>query len=73
MKKSQNNNEPLICTECGDELEEFCFSPLVHDLDAIKRRLETCKKNGRFQGECCARLFIAEDPPRPPPDPTDDF
>jgi hypothetical protein len=66
MKKQREqnpqNSEPAIiyCTECGAELENFCFSGSASDLSAIKKTLAQCKKEGRLVGDFCSKLFIAE-------------
>jgi len=64
----------VFCTECGATLENFCFSEGADDLEAIRKTLAQCKKQGRFSGEFCSKLFIAhpgaaaepEDGPDPP-------
>jgi hypothetical protein len=50
----------VFCTQCGEELENFCFSARSDDIAAIRRSLAQCKKEGRFVGEYCAKLFVAE-------------
>jgi hypothetical protein len=49
----------FFCIECGDQLEDFCFSSEAADVRAIRKRFEECKTNGRFKGGFCAKLFIA--------------
>jgi len=49
----------LFCTECGASLDDFCFSGDAGDLKAIQENLSRCKHTGKFQGESCAKLFIA--------------
>jgi hypothetical protein len=49
----------IFCVECGTQLENFCFSKTVNDLEAIRKTLAQCKKQGRFVGEYCSKLFIA--------------
>ena len=69
MKSSKNNKERekilkqkvIFCTECGKELENYCFSSSSKDINAIKKNLAQCKKTGRFVGEFCSKLFIAGD------------
>jgi len=66
MKKqhgqSQQHSEAavLYCTECGAELENFCFSGSADNVSAIKKTLAQCKKKGTFVGDFCSKLFIAE-------------
>jgi len=69
MKNSKNNSERkkllkqkvIFCTECGKELENYCFSSGSQDINAIKKNLAQCKKTGKFVGEFCSKLFIAGD------------
>ena len=69
MKNSKNNKERekilkqkvIFCTECGKELENYCFSSGSKDINAIKKNLAQCKKTGKFVGEFCSKLFIAGD------------
>ena len=58
----------VYCTECGATLENFCFSSAAGDLDAIRRTLAQCRKQGNFSGEFCSKLFIAHPGAMPGPD-----
>ncbi|HXX64196.1 MAG TPA: hypothetical protein VEO56_10395 [Bacteroidota bacterium] len=49
----------VYCTECGTTLENFCFARAAEDLKAIRKTLAQCKKQGKFSGEFCSKLFIA--------------
>lgn len=49
----------VFCTECGATLENFCFSSGADDIAAVRRTLAQCRKQGRFTGDFCSRLFIA--------------
>lgn len=51
--------EEIYCTECGATLENFCFSENAEDLAAIRKTLAQCRKQGRFSGDFCSKLFIA--------------
>ncbi|MBI4811373.1 MAG: hypothetical protein HY800_08050 [Ignavibacteriales bacterium] len=62
-------DKPIYCTECGDKLEDFCFSEDAKNLEVIRKHHEVCKKVKRFKGDQCSRLFIAE--PTEPIGPTD--
>ena len=69
MKSEKNNIERekllgqkvIFCTECGKDLENYCFSMGTKDINAIKKNLAQCKKSGKFVGEFCSKLFIAGD------------
>ena len=59
----------VFCTECGAMLENFCFSAGADDLEAIRKTLAQCRKQGRFSGDFCSKLFIAHpDAAREPDD-----
>jgi hypothetical protein len=62
--KSGHKSEPAIiyCTECGAELENFCFSEAAVNRMAIKKTIAQCRKEGRLVGDFCSKLFIAETP-----------
>jgi len=65
MKEKQVNKNILLeqkvifCTECGVELQNFCFNGNADDIVAIKKNLAQCKKTGKFKGDFCSKLFIA--------------
>ena len=61
-KAHQSEPQIIYCTECGAELENFCFSGSAGDRRAIKKTLAQCRKEGRFVGDFCSKLFIAETP-----------
>ena len=48
----------IFCTECGTSLKNFCFSAGVKDIEAIKKTLAQCQKDGKSDGRFCAKLFI---------------
>jgi hypothetical protein len=65
-KKSTHNKESnlkqnlIFCSECGEELELFGIDGKAVDVQKVKERHANCKKVGRFKGDKCAMLFIAE-------------
>lgn len=59
MPKKSPKPARFLCTACGDTLDDFCFSEGADDIKAIIQRLAVCKKEGKFAGHFCARLFIA--------------
>lgn len=66
MKKKKSNNEerqssPVkFCTECGEELEDFSISGQASDGKSAKERFHNCQKSGKFNGDICSRVFIAD-------------
>jgi hypothetical protein len=57
--KKQQTEEIKYCTECGEELNDYCFSDDVNDLEKLKEHHENCKTTKKFKGDVCSRLFIA--------------
>jgi len=51
--------ELMFCTECDAELQNFCFSEDIIDIDIIKKIHARCKETGRFKGDVCSKLYIA--------------
>lgn len=49
-----------FCTECGEELRNFSMTGKASDGISAKERFHSCQKSGKFKGEMCARLFIAD-------------
>ena len=59
-KKDENlKNEVVFCAECGEELELFGIEGKI-DVEKIKARHHRCKEIGKFKGDKCAMLFIAQ-------------
>jgi hypothetical protein len=62
MKNDEDAEHKIVfCTECGSKLENFCFDDGATDLDAVKKHMEECKREGRYKGEMCSRVFIADE------------
>ena len=65
-KKSKSSGELkedlLFCTECGKELDNICFDEKqMNDKDYLQKNHDNCRKTGKFKGEMCSRMFIAND------------
>lgn len=54
-------NNVFFCTECGEDLSMFGISGEPIDLKKIKERHKNCIDKGKFKGDKCAMLFIAEE------------
>lgn len=48
----------MFCAECGEELDFFGIEGV--DVKKIKERHKKCRETGKFKGDKCAMLFIAE-------------
>ncbi|MEG8947839.1 hypothetical protein [Rosettibacter firmus] len=59
-KEESIKNNVIFCAECGEALTFFGVEPGEVDLNKIKERHKNCKNTGKFKGDKCAMLFIAE-------------
>lgn len=57
-KENGLNKNVVFCTECGEDLELFGMEKV--DIQKTKERYRRCKESGKFNGDKCAMLFIAE-------------
>jgi hypothetical protein len=57
----QHETKSLFCTECNEELDNFCFSKKSKNKRAVKKRHQKCVKTGKFNGEFCSKIFISDD------------
>lgn len=60
-KKINPKNDGFFCTECGEELDEFCFSDKSKDKGKVYKNHEKCLKTGKFSGEFCSKMFISSE------------
>jgi hypothetical protein len=51
----------IFCAECGEALDQFGISGSEIDMQKIKERHKHCKETGKFKGDKCAMIFIAEE------------
>lgn len=59
-KENALRNNVIFCAECGEELTFFGIDGSIIDLEKLKERHKNCKRTGKFKGDKCAMLFIAE-------------
>ncbi len=57
-KESSFKKDVIFCAECGEDLEMFGISEV--DVEKVKERHKRCKEIGKFKGDKCAMLFIAD-------------
>ena len=60
-KENSINSKIAFCAECGEELDMFGVSGSKINLEKIKERHKHCKEKGKFKGDKCAMLFIADE------------
>jgi len=48
-----------FCVNC-DGLEDLAVTPEAEDLEGIKQRFHNCEHTGKFSGDICSRMFVAE-------------
>lgn len=57
---SESAHAVAFCLNCND-MEDLATSEETHDLARLRRRFTTCREEGRFDGDVCARLYVADD------------
>lgn len=60
-KEKSLKQNVIFCAECGEELDMFGLTGEKIDIKKIKERHKRCKEIGKFNGDKCAMLFIAEE------------
>ncbi|MEW6194933.1 MAG: hypothetical protein AB1521_07255 [Bacteroidota bacterium] len=58
--KEEAKKDTIYCTECGEDLKMFGIDSKKVDLSKATKRFQQCKKTGKFKGDKCAMIFIAE-------------
>ena len=53
-------HDVAFCLNC-DDMDDLATSEEAHNLAQLRQRFHHCKEQGRFDGDLCARLFVAED------------
>ena len=61
MKQKVRRGKKFFCTECGSDLDTFCFEPDVNEYANILKHHFECQRSGKFKGAMCAKLFIADE------------
>lgn len=49
-----------FCLNCND-MDDLAVSDESRNVEQLRRRFNNCKETGRFDGDICARLYVAED------------
>jgi hypothetical protein len=49
-----------FCLNCND-MDDLAVSDEARNVEQLRRRFNNCKETGRFDGDICARLYVAED------------
>ena len=58
-KNSEQVDSVKFCLNC-DDMDDLATSPEVNDLKGVKDRFHNCDKAGRFEGDFCSRIFVAD-------------
>ncbi|MDT8325678.1 MAG: hypothetical protein RRA94_16305 [Bacteroidota bacterium] len=59
-KQRDPEREVRFCLNCND-MDDLATSEEAKDLDQLHERFRNCNETGRFDGDICARIFVAED------------
>ena len=49
-----------FCLNCSD-MDDLAVSEEARDLGQLRSRFDGCRETGKFQGDVCARIYVAED------------
>ena len=49
-----------FCLNCND-MDDLATSEEVEDLDQLHERFDNCRNTGKFDGDLCARIYVADD------------
>lgn len=63
-KEKALKNDIKFCSECGEDLDAFGLDGADIDLKKVEERHKSCKEKGKFKGDICSMMFIA-DPSEP--------
>lgn len=55
-----------FCANCND-IEDMAVTDEPNDIESIRRRFRECERTGKFEGDICARLYIADSDADPGP------
>jgi hypothetical protein len=58
--KEEEPSSLEFCTECNG-LEDFSTNDDTKEEEELKERFARCRKTGKFKGDVCARIFIADE------------
>lgn len=60
QQDSTPEEDVRFCLNC-DDMDDLATSEEAKKIDQIHERFDNCRKTGRFEGDICSRLFVAED------------
>lgn len=60
ISSSESPDDVRFCLNCND-MDDLATSEEAGDLGQLRERFRNCKETGRFDGDLCARLFVADD------------
>jgi hypothetical protein len=55
-----------FCVNC-DDIDDMALDENAVNKEALRKRFQNCEKVGKFDGDVCSRLFIAEPGEEPGP------
>ncbi len=59
-KEKAIRNNVQFCSECGEDLNTFGLPGEELDLKKIQEHHKLCKEKGKFKGDICSKMFIAD-------------
>ncbi|MCZ7555258.1 MAG: hypothetical protein M5R41_02490 [Bacteroidia bacterium] len=58
--RDDEESKVKFCLNC-DDMDDLALSSEADDLAQLQDRFENCVHTGRFDGDVCSRLFVADD------------
>lgn len=57
--QTQQKKNAVYCADCGMELDNAALSEMIKDYKLLVRKFASCKKEGKFTGDLCSKIFNA--------------
>lgn len=59
IEKTGQRRDVVYCADCGMELDNFALSEMITDYKLLVKKFASCKKDGKFTGDLCSKIFEA--------------
>ena len=58
-EQTGQRRDVVYCADCGMELDNSALSEMINDYKLLVRKFASCKKDGKFTGDLCSKIFNA--------------
>lgn len=59
VEQTGQRKEAVYCADCGMELDTAALSEMIKDYKLLVKKFASCKKEGKFTGDLCSKIFNA--------------